>query len=78
MPIGKIIGAVVKGKKAYDAQGMKDPEIPVPGRPRSEGPMLTQPSSKANANLAADMLKVPGRNVVRGAMAKRKQMLDEI
>lgn len=78
MPISKIISAVVRGKKAYDAQVTKDPEIPVPGRTRSEGPMLPQPSNKANANMAADMLKVPGRDVIRGAAVKQKQILDEL
>jgi hypothetical protein len=43
---------------------------PVPGKPST--------SSRAKANQAADMLRVPGRNVVRGAMARRKQMLDDL
>lgn len=80
MPIDRLIRAGMKAKEMYSNQGMKgsDPEIPVPGRPKSEGPTLSQPSNRAKANMAADMLRVPGRDVVRGAMAKRKQMLDEM
>ena len=47
----------------------QDPEIPVPGRPRV---------NDSKANTAADMLKIPGRDTIRGAMEKRKKMLDEL
>lgn len=77
MPIGKIIGAGVKAKKAYDQQ-QKQVQTPTPNAPARSGPTLAQPSKKANANRAADMFLVPGRDVVRGSMAKRKKMLDEI
>jgi len=53
----------------------QDPEIPVPGRPKAAYTPNTPNQKKANE--AADMLKVPGRETVRGAAAKRKQMLDE-
>lgn len=84
MPIGALYKA---GKKAVDAyKGSmsakgSDPEIPVPGRApsSSSSPVQAAPmSNKAKVNRAADVLNVPGRDVVRGAMAKRKKMLDDI
>ena len=79
MPLGNIIKA---GKKMYDeySQGSKgtDPEIPVPGRQRAAAPPPPKPTNQSRANVAADVLRVPGRDVVRGAMAKRKKMLDEL
>jgi hypothetical protein len=51
----------------------QDPEIPVPGRPRT-----TPRVNDSKANTAADMLNIPGRNTIRGAMEKRKKMLDEL
>lgn len=79
MPLDALIRAGMKLKKSYDdtmpTKG-PDPEIPVPGRQSTvkAGPM----SNKAAVNRAADVLNVPGRDVVRGAMAKRKKMLDEL
>lgn len=80
MPLGNIIKAGMKMKEAYDS-GMRgpkgsDPEIPVPGRTKLPPPPV--PTNQSRANAAADMLNVPGRDVVRGAMAKRKKMLDEL
>ena len=78
MPLERIIKA---GKKMYDdyqSQGTKgsDPEIPVPGRQKAPPPPKV--TNQSRANVAADMLNIPGRDVVRGAMAKRKKMLDDI
>lgn len=80
MPLDRIVKA---GKAIYD-DGMarksapkkmvSDPEIPVPGRQRG----APQPTNQSKANAAADMLRVPGRDVVRGAMQKRKKMLDDL
>jgi hypothetical protein len=80
MPLGALYKAGKKMKEAYgDSMPAKgpDPEIPVPGRQRNAkklGPM----SNKEAVNRAADVLKVPGRDVVRKGMARRKKMLDEI
>lgn len=78
MPLEQIIKA---GKKMYDAYNQQpkgtDPEIPVPGRQRTKLPPPPQPTNQSKANFAADVLNVPGRDVVRGAAAKRKKMLDE-
>lgn len=78
MPISNLIKA---GKKMLDSGGNtvspgRDPEIPVPGRKR-EVPTVGPMSNKEALNRAADVLKVPGREVVRGAVANRKKMLDE-
>lgn len=78
MPIGKIISAGIKAKKAYDQQQKQQAQTPTPGMPARSGPTLAQPSKKANANRAADMFLIPGRDVVRGGMAKRKKTLDEL
>lgn len=83
MPIGALYKAGKKAVDAYkDSMSAKgsDPEIPVPGRtPSSSSPVQAAPmSNKAKVNRAADVLNVPGRDVVRGAMAKRKKMLDDI
>lgn len=78
MPLGKIIRAGMEAKKIYDSsQKGSDPVIPVPGR-NTQGPTLPQPSNQSKANMAADMLQVPGRDVVRGAMQKRKKELDDL
>ena len=80
MPLSKIVEAGMKAKKMYDENKQKpkkmvsDPEIPVPGRKRG-APQVT---NQSRANIAADTLRVPGRDVVRGAVAKRKKMLDEM
>lgn len=80
MPLTNLIKAGVKMKKGYDdamsSPKRSDPEIPVPGRKKLPPP--PQPTNQSKANFAADVLKVPGREVVRGAMAKRKKMLDEL
>ena len=78
MPLERIIKA---GKKMYDdyqSQGAKgsDPEIPVPGRQKLPSPPKV--TNQSRANVAADALRIPGRDVVRGAMAKRQKMLDEL
>ena len=75
-PIGAIINLASKAKEAYNKKG-NDPVIPVPGR-NTDGPVLAQPSNQSNANMAADMLNVPGKEAIRKGMAKRKQMLDEL
>jgi hypothetical protein len=78
MPLEQLIKA---GKKMYDAMPKgkgPDPEIPVPGRQRASAPPPPKVTNQSRANVAADTLKVPGRDVVRGAMAKRKKMLDEL
>jgi len=78
MPISNLIRA---GKQMYDgykdqqAKG-SDPEIPVPGRQKAPPPPKV--TNQSRANVAADVLRVPGRDVVRGAMAKRQKMLDEL
>jgi hypothetical protein len=80
MPLDKIVKAGMKAKSMYDADKQKpkkmvsDPEIPVPGRQRG-APQVT---NQSRANVAADVLRVPGRDVVRGAVAKRKKMLDDM
>lgn len=80
MAIGTIVETAVKAKRAYDEFKKADPEIPVPGRTRTTAPTtsISPPTNRQKANIAADMLKIPGRNVVRGAMQKRKEMLDEL
>ena len=80
MPLGRIIKA---GKAIYD-DGMarknapkkmvSDPEIPVPGR--RKGP--PQPTNQSKANVAADTLRVPGRETIRNAARKRQKMLDDL
>lgn len=72
MPVDRLIRA---GKALYnEVKTARQPEIPVPGR-AAPPPELT---SQAKANLAADVLRVPGRDVVRGAVAKRKKILDDL
>jgi hypothetical protein len=80
MPLERIIKA---GKKMYDEyQSQKtkgpDPEIPVPGRQRVAAPPPPKVTNQSRANVAADALRIPGRDVIRGAMVKRKKMLDEM
>jgi hypothetical protein len=79
MPLENIIKA---GAKMYEhaksVSSQPDPEIPVPGRQRTKLPPPPQPTNQSKANFAADVLKVPGRDAVRGAMAKRKKILDEL
>jgi hypothetical protein len=81
MPLGKIVKAGMEAKRLYDAdknkpkQMVSDPQIPVPGRKRNPPP---QPTNQSKANVAADALRIPGRDVVRGAMRKRQQQLDEL
>jgi hypothetical protein len=78
MPLEPLIRA---GKMLYNTMPKEkgpDPEIPVPGRQRSSAPPPPKPTNQSRANFAADVLKVPGRDVVRGAVAKRKKMLDEL
>lgn len=78
MAIGTLIELGMKAKSAYNG-AKRDPEIPVPGRVRTEMPIkAAPPTSKEKANQAADMLKIPGRDIIRGAAAKRKQMLDDL
>lgn len=82
MAIGTLIELGMKAKNAYNG-AKRDPEIPVPGRVRNEMPVkvpikAAPPTSREKANQAADMLKIPGRDIVRGAAAKRKQMLDDL
>ena len=83
MAIGTLIELGVKAKSMYNG-AKRDPEIPVPGRVRTEMPVKAEPvkaappTNKEKANQAADMLKIPGRDVIRGAAAKRKQMLDDL
>jgi hypothetical protein len=78
MPLDKIIRAGMEAKKMYDAsQKGSDPVIPVPGR-NTSGPTLPQPSNQSKANMAANMLQVPGRDVVRDTMPKRKKELDDL
>lgn len=78
MVIGTLIELGVKAKNAYN-DAKRDPEIPVPGRAKTEMPVkAAPPTNKEKVNQAADMLKIPGRDIVRGAAAKRKQMLDDL
>lgn len=88
MAIGTLIELGMKAKNAYNG-AKRDPEIPVPGRAKAEMPIkaapvkaapvkAAPPTSKEKANQAADMLKIPGRDIIRGAAAKRKQMLDDL
>lgn len=83
MAIGTLIELGMKAKNAYNG-AKRDPEIPVPGRAKVEMPAKVEPikaappTSREKANQAADMLKIPGRDIVRGAAAKRKQMLDDL
>jgi len=78
MAIGTLIELGLKAKKAYDAGG-RDPEIPVPGRPSNATPVKIVPTTnREKANQAADMLKIPGRDIIRGTAAKRKQILDDL
>jgi len=78
MAIGTLIELGVKAKNAYNG-AKRDPEIPVPGRVKTEMPIkAVPPTNKEKANQAADMLKIPGRDIIRGAAAKRKQILDDL
>lgn len=61
-------------RKAAQEKMTPDPEIPVPGRARSDAKLTNQ----KKANFAADLLRVPGRDTVRGAIAKKKKTLDEL
>lgn len=83
MPVSPLYRA---GKAMFDgyknsAKG-SDPEIPVPGRtPSQTQAAQTQAapmSNKAKVNRAADVLHVPGRDVIRKGMNRRQKMLDEI
>ena len=69
-------------KKAYD-EGKTAKPAPAPAPPRQQRraePAAAKPSTspRAKANQAADMLRVPGRNVIRKGMAQRKKMLDDL
>ena len=75
-PLGTIVNLATRAKEEYTKKGV-DPVIPVPGR-GTDGPVLPQPSNQAKANMAADMLNVPGKEAIRKGMAKRKQMLDDM
>ena len=75
MPIGKLIGAGIKAKRAYD-ESKKTP--PSPKVAAVAPKTIAAPSTRQKANMAADFLNVPGRDVVRGSMARRKKQLDDI
>ena len=75
MPIGKLIGAGIKAKKAYDESKKTPPSSNVPAAtPKT----IAAPSNRQKVNMAADFLNVPGRDTVRGSMARRKKQLDDI
>lgn len=82
MPYRSMIKA---GKKIYEGgkstpAKTADKETMSPRQQRRAEPAPAKPSTspRAKANQAADMLHVPGRDVVRGAMSRRKQMLDDL
>ena len=87
MAIGTLIELGLNAKKVYNAV-KRDPEIPVPGRapdaPVKTAPVKSTPvkaappTNREKANQAANMLNIPGRDIIRGAAAKRKQMLDDL
>ena len=56
----------------------KDPEIPVPGRPKADNSGTVSEESKKKAEAAAAALKSAGQGGFQDAVNKRKKMLDDI
>jgi hypothetical protein len=68
------------GKKMYDDSASKKsaPRAAQAAPAKEKAPPPPKVRNQAKANVAADALRVPGRDVVRGAMARRKAMLDDL
>ena len=75
MPIDRLIRAGAKAKQMYDEKPARAPAPRPAPAPKAPPP---RPTNQSRANVAADALGVPGRDVVRGAMARRKKMLDDL
>lgn len=56
----------------------KDPEIPVPGRPKADNTMNVSKESQDKAKAAADVLKRGGQGGFQDVVNKRKKALDDI
>jgi len=79
MPYRALFKAGKEAKKMYDADAAAKRSAPraaqaAPAKEKASPPPKVR--NQAKANVAADMLRVPGRDVVRGAMTRRKAMLD--
>lgn len=79
MPFYPLINAARNVKKMVDdAGGVDQVTRPQSAASAPAAPMRPSTSNRAKANQAADMLRVPGRDVIRESMARRRQMLDDI
>lgn len=89
MAIDLLIEGIAKGVKtksdfdkrraAEAASGLSQPPIPVqkaPVPPTAPTVVAKPMTNQEKVNRAADVLHVPGRDVVRGAMSRRRAMLE--
>lgn len=89
MAIDLLIQGIAKGvktksdfdkRRAAEAEsGLSQPPIPVRTTPTppASPPVVAKPmTNQEKVNRAADVLHVPGRDVVRGALSRRRAMLE--